>query len=276
LKPPPFDYHRPESLEEVLQILAKQGADAKPLAGGQSLLPLLAMRLVRPRHIVDLQRIDELRQISVGTEHVRIGAMARQSDLEHDLRLPGLVRAAIPHIGHFPIRNRGTVGGSLSHMDPAAEWPAVALASDAVMVVASIRGRREIAAEDFMIGPQTTALAPDELLVEVVMPVHQEPFGFAEVTRRGVGDFALAGAACHNTRVVVFAATPRPQRLQAVEDLVANGRATQGQISSVARSEIRATEDFQASAEYRRWVAAELVAEVVEQARISRGESKWN
>jgi aerobic carbon-monoxide dehydrogenase medium subunit len=155
---------------------------------------------------------------------VSIGAMARQRDIEHDPRMPGLVRAAVPHIGHFQIRNRGTVGGSLSHMDPAAEWPAVALPLDAVMVAASVRGRRDITADDFMIGPQMTSLEPDELLVEMVLPMRNEGLGFAEVTRRGLGDFALAGAACQDRAVVVFGTGLRPP---------AGGRAKSSDQSSI-------------------------------------------
>jgi carbon-monoxide dehydrogenase medium subunit len=273
LKPPPFEYHRPESLAEALQIMADHGDQAKLLAGGQSLLPLLAMRLARPGHIVDLQRVAELRQVSVAGGQVRIGAMARQRDLEDDPRMPGLVRAAIPHIGHFQIRNRATVGGSLSHMDPAAEWPAVALVLDAVMVAASVGGRREIAAGDFMIGPQATALRPDEVLVEVVLPIRDGGFGFAEVTRRGTGDFALAGAACQNTAVAVFGTGPRPQRLTALEDFLRSGGEPSADVSRMAASEIRATGDMHSSAAYRRQVAAALVARVVAEAR---GEGAWS
>ena len=273
MKPPPFEYHRPESLAEALQILADQGDRAKPLAGGQSLLPLLAMRLARPDHLVDLQRITELRQVSVADGHVRVGAMARQRDLEHDARLPGLVRAAVPHIGHVQIRNRGTVGGSLSHMDPAAEWPAVALVLNAVMVAASVRGRREIAADDFMIGPQTTALAPDEVLLEVVLPTRDEGYGFAEVTRRGIGNFALVGAACQGGAVAVFGAGPRPQRLTAVEDFLHSGGGAPAEVSRLAASEVEATTDLHASAGYRRRVAGALVGRVVAEAQSGRA---WN
>ena len=251
--------------------MAEHRDEAKPLAGGQSLVPLLAMRLARPSHIVDLQRVGELRQISVTEEQLRIGAMTRQRDIEHDFRMPGLVRAAVPHIGHFQVRNRGTVGGSLSHMDPAAEWPAVALALDAVMVAASVRGRREIAADDFMIGPQMTALGPDELLVEVVVPVHLDGFGFAEVTRRGMGDFALVGAACQGSAVAVFGAGARPQRLPAVEEFLRTGGGTRAEVSSLAASEIEATTDIHASSDYRRHVAASLVGAVVEELQARGG-----
>jgi aerobic carbon-monoxide dehydrogenase medium subunit len=271
LKPPPFEYHRPAVLEEALGIMAEHGDQARPLAGGQSLVPLLAMRRVRPSHIVDLQRVAELRQISVGDGRVRIGAMARQRDLEHDPRMPGLVSAAVPHIGHFQIRNRGTVGGSLSHMDPAAEWPAVALALDAVMVAASVRGRREIAADDFMVGPQMTGLAADELLVEVIVPRRDEGFGFAEVTRRGLGDFALVGAACQASAVVVFGTGPRAQRLTAVEDLLNSGGGTIGEVSALAATELQATDDLHTSSRYRREVAAMLVGAVVEASQTPGG-----
>jgi aerobic carbon-monoxide dehydrogenase medium subunit len=271
LKPPPFEYHRPEMLEEALAILAEHGDQARPLAGGQSLVPLLAMRIVRPSHIVDLHRVAELKQISVTDGRVRIGAMTRQRDIEHDPRMPGLVRAAVPHIGHFQIRNRGTVGGSLSHMDPAAEWPAVALALDAVMVVASVRGRREIAADDFMIGPQMTALEPDELLVEVIVPFRDDGFGFAEVTRRGLGDFAVVGAACQASAVAVFGTGPRAQRLTAVEDFLKSGSGTRAELSALAATEIQATDGIHTSSDYRREIAAALVGTVVEESQ-TRGD----
>jgi carbon-monoxide dehydrogenase medium subunit len=220
---------------------------------------------------VDLHRVAELREISVVDGRVRIGAMARQRDLEHDPRMPGLVRAAVPHIGHFQIRNRGTVGGSLAHMDPAAEWPAVALTLDAVMVVASVRGRRELAADDFMIGPHMTGLAADELLVEVIVPVGDEVFGFAEVTRRGVGDFALVGAACQASAVAVFGAGPRAQRLTAVEDLLNSGGGTRAEVSALAATEIQATDDLHTSARYRREVAARLVGAVLAESQTRGG-----
>lgn len=275
MKPPPFAYHRPDVLAEALAIMAEHGDRAMPLAGGQSLVPLLATRQVRPAHIVDLHRVAELRQTSVLDGRLTIGAMVRQRDIEHDARMPGLVRAAVPHIGHFQIRNRGTVGGSLCHLDPAAEWPAVALALDAVMVAASVRGRREIAADCFVVGPHVTALEPDELLVEVTVPAREGGFGFAEVTQRGRGDFALVGAACQDGAVVVFGAGPRAQRLTAVQALLETGGATGAEVRALAASEIDATEDVHASPEYRREVAAALVGAVVEESR-SRGGLTWS
>jgi aerobic carbon-monoxide dehydrogenase medium subunit len=275
VKPGPFEYHRPESLDAALELLAQHGDEAKPLAGGQSLIPLLAMRLALPDHVVDLQRIAELRGISVDGAGVRIGAMVSQREVEHHERMPGLVAAAVPHIAHFQIRNRGTVGGSLSHMDPAAEWPALALVLDAVMVAASIRGRREIAARDFVVGPMTTALEPDELLVEVVLPAAEEPFGFAEVERRS-GDFALVGAACQGQAVCVFATGPRAQRLERVEEFLRGGGRPGEELQALAASEIEATGDIHASAEYRRQVGASLVGRLVAGLDRSREAPAWS
>lgn len=273
VKPPPFRYHRPESLDEALALMAEHGSDARPLAGGQSLLPLLAMRVVRPGHVVDLQRVPEFRDVSVRKEELRIGAMVRQRDVEHDARMPRLVRAAVAHIGNLVIRNRGTVGGSLAHMDPAAEWPAIASVLDAVVVAVSARGRRAIPASDFASGLNTTALAGDELVAEVVLPTRDARFGFAEVSRRGGGDFALAGAVCRDNAVAVFAVGPRPQRLTSVEALLASGGNAE-EASRLAASEIVAVDDVHASGAYRRRVAAALVGRVVSHARA--GGSKWS
>jgi carbon-monoxide dehydrogenase medium subunit len=275
VKPAPFEYHRPDSLEAALQLLAAHGDEAKPLAGGQSLIPLLAMRLALPGHVVDLQRVSELRGISVDGAGVRVGAMVSQREVEQHERMPGVVAAAVPHIAHFQIRNRGTVGGSLSHMDPAAEWPALALVLDAVIVAASTRGRREIAARDFVVGPMTTALEPDELLVEVVLPAAEEPFGFAEVERRS-GDFALVGAACHAQAVCVFATGPRPQRLERVEEFLRGGGRPGQELQALAASEIEATGDIHASAEYRRQVGASLVGRLVAGLDRSREAPAWS
>jgi carbon-monoxide dehydrogenase medium subunit len=275
VKPAPFEYHRPESLEAALQLLAAHGDEAKPLAGGQSLIPLLAMRLALPGHIVDLQRVPELRGISVDDSGVRIGAMVSQREVERDGRMPDLVAAAVPHIAHFQIRNRGTVGGSLSHMDPAAEWPALALVLDAVMVAASTRGRRELPARDFVVGPMMTALEPDELLVEVVLPAAGEPFGFAEVERRS-GDFALVGVACYRQAVCVFATGPRPQRLERVEEFLRGGGRPGKELEALAASEIEATGDIHASAEYRRQVGASLVGRLVAHLDRSREAPAWS
>ena len=207
MKAAPFKYLRPESLEEALEALAEHGEECRPLAGGQSLIPLLAMRLAQPAVIVDLGRIPRLR----GFDGLHIGAMTTNSDLERQPEtMPPVVVAALPHIGHFQIRNRGTVGGALAHCDPAAEWPALALALAARITLRSARGERIVDAADFITGPLTTAIAPDELLIEVELPAwaRSARFGFEEVARRP-GDFALAGAVCvagpDGRRLVLFA-----------------------------------------------------------------------
>ena len=212
MKSAPFRYLRPDTLEEALETLAEHGDDCKALAGGQSLIPLLAMRLAQPAVIVDLGRIASLR----GLGGSRIGAMTTNSELERrPASIPPLVAAALPHIGHFQIRNRGTVGGALAHCDPAGEWPALALALDARLRLRSLRGERSLGAVDFIVGPLTSALAPDELLLDLEFPgwAMDARFGFEEVARRP-GDFALAGAVCvaapEGRRLVLFATGEKP------------------------------------------------------------------
>jgi aerobic carbon-monoxide dehydrogenase medium subunit len=262
VKAAPFDYRRPESLAEALAILAEAGDEARPLAGGQSLVPLLAMRLARPALLVDLQRVPELRGIRVAGAALRVAAMTSQAELELAPGLPGVVAAALPHVGHLAIRSRGTVGGSLAHMDPAAEWPALAVLLDADLEVASVRGRRTIRAADFSLGPLTTALEPDELLVAVALRDAGGPFGFLEVERRP-GDFALVGGACHAGRVVAFAAAGRPQRLARCEAHQRQGGGPGPELRALAESEIEAAGDGHASAAYRRRVGARLVERAV-------------
>ena len=258
MKPPPLAYRRPESLAEALDVLAESADDARPLAGGQSLLPLLAMRLARPSLLVDLQRVPDLRGIRAGGGVLRVPAMTREAELERVPGLPRVVAAALPHVGHFQIRTRGTVGGSLAHMDPAAEWPALALLLDGELEVASVRGRRAIAARDFALGPLTTALAPDELLVALTLRDADGPFGFLEVERRP-GDFALVGAGCHRGRVVVFATGATPQRLARCEAHLRQGGGPGAELRALAETEIEATGDVHASAAYRKRVGARLV-----------------
>jgi len=263
MKAAPFEYRRPESLAEALQALARAGEEARPLAGGQSLLPLLAMRLARPAVLVDLQRVPELRGVhDDGDETLWVGAMTRQAELERRPGLPGILAAAIPHVGHLQIRSRGTVGGSLAHLDPAAEWPALAVLLDAELEVASGRGVRRLSARDFVLGPLTTALEPDELLVGVRLAGAGGPFGFLEVERRP-GDFALVGAACHDGRLVVFATGGTPQRLADCEAFLRDGGGAGDELRALAEREIEATGDIHASAAYRRSVGARLVERAV-------------
>jgi carbon-monoxide dehydrogenase medium subunit len=260
VKPSGFQYHRPDSLDEAIDVVGRHGSEAAVLAGGQSLVPLLAMRRIRPPHVVDLQRVSELTSILRTDGVVRIGAMVCHRQLERDRAAPGLMRRAARHIGSPEIRNRGTLGGSLAFADPAAEWPAVCVAMNAVLEVASRRGRRQIPARDFFVGPHRTSLASDELLVEVRVPAGGLPSGFAEATRRGLGDFALAGAVCHGPVVVVFGAGGRPQRLVAVEAAVSAGVAEDALLRT-AKAEVEAV------SEYKRTVAATLAVRVVDEAR---------
>ena len=262
MKSAPFDYRRPTSLAEALRELASAGDEGKALAGGQSLIPLLAMRLARPALLVDLDRVAELDHVTLDGRSLRIGAMTRHRTVEDHAHLPPAMREAVRHVGHFQIRNRGTVGGSLAHADPAAEWPALAVAFDAELVLESAaRGRRRVAAKDFFLGPLMTAVEPDELLVEVVIPDASGPAAFTEVERRA-GDFALVGAAAHAGRVVVFGAGSRPQRLGGVEAAARSGAGPED-VETAARAEIEAVDDIHASAAYRRTVGARLVVEVL-------------
>jgi carbon-monoxide dehydrogenase medium subunit len=199
MKPAPFEYHAPTSVDEAVEMLSTFGDSAKPIAGGQSLVPMLALRLAVFDHLVDLGRIDSLRGIERANGSVRVGAATTQAAVERSdvvaADAPLLARAT-PFIGHFQIRNRGTLGGSLAHADPAAEYPAVALALDAQFEVRSAAGTRTVAASEFFTGVWSTALADDDLLTAVTFPVWTGRCGFAirEFARRH-GDFAIAGAA---------------------------------------------------------------------------------
>ncbi len=217
MKPPPFDYLRPESLDETLSLLAAD--DAKVLAGGQSLVPALNMRLLRPSLLVDVNRVACLGEVE-SNGALRIGATVRQADPR--LRAHPVLAETLPYVGHFVTRNRGTLGGSIAHADAAAELPVALVAARGSIVAASSRGRREISAEDFFLGPYTTALAPDELLVETIWPQPTDGvFAFEELAQRG-GDFALCTAAAHvrsdDVRVVVGAVTDRPTVLEVDPD----------------------------------------------------------
>ena len=271
MKPPPFEYRVPDRVEEALEVLAESGYDARPLAGGQSLVPMLNFRLARPSVLVDLNRIEAL----FGCEDlpdggVRIGAMTRQADLE---RLPRiheaapLLAAAAAHVAHPPIRNRGTLGGSLAHADPAAELPTAALALDAAMLVRGPGGERRVAAADFFLAPFATGLAPEELLVAVEFPRGSATAGWAfeEVARRR-GDYALAAAAVvvelagddriERARIALVNAADRPLSAAEASAALVGQPASAGAIAAAA--EIAATRDadppadVHASAAYRR------------------------
>jgi carbon-monoxide dehydrogenase medium subunit len=211
LKPPPFEYHAPTSIDEACALLASL-EDAKVLAGGQSLVPLLNFRLARPAHIVDINRIPNLNRIYELDDGVVVPALARQAEVEDSelvARVCPLLTAAVRLVAHRVIRNRGTVCGSLAHADPASELPAVLLALNGQLVAQSIRGHRVIPAADFFTSVMETTLAPDELLTEVWFPASTGTYAIAEESRRH-GDFALAGAVRAGDRLALFgvAATP--------------------------------------------------------------------
>lgn len=197
MKPAPFEYHRPDSIEEATGLLA-QLEDAKVLAGGQSLVPMLSLRLAFFDHLIDISRIGGLQGVEQVGDSLRIGAGTCEAALEHDPRVAAavpLLARATPLIGHFQIRNRGTVGGSIAHADPAAEYPAVALALDAELEAVSQQGSRVIPAAEFFTGLWSTSLEPEELLAAIRFPIWSGRCGFAvrEFARRH-GDFAIAGA----------------------------------------------------------------------------------
>jgi carbon-monoxide dehydrogenase medium subunit len=198
MKPAAFDYHRPETIEQAVGLLAELGEDAKILAGGQSLVPMLSMRLAYFDHLIDISRLSELQGIERRDQELWIGAGTTEAKVGADPQVreavPLLTRAT-PFVGHFQIRNRGTLGGSVAHADAAGEYPAVALTLDAAMEVLSPRGQRDIAAQDFFTGLWETSLEPDEVLTGVRFPVWNSRSGFSvhEFSRRH-GDFAIAGA----------------------------------------------------------------------------------
>ena len=233
MKPPPFRYHTPRSLSEALDLLRESPGDARVLAGGQSLVPLLNLRLAYPEVLVDLNQVEGLSYIRDDGARLCIGAMTRQREAEFSSvlaeRCPLLVEA-LTHVGHPAIRNRGTIGGSLAHADPVAELPCVMTALDAELVAVGLEGERVMAAGDFFMGPYETALAPGEILVEARIPLAPapRPASFVEFSRRH-GDFALAEAAvvlegdgvCSGVRVVAAGPAWTPSRLEPVERLVA-------------------------------------------------------
>src|SRR5690242_227250 len=223
MKAPRFAYARPASVAEALAVLDKHKDEARVLAGGQSLVPMLNFRLAAPRVLVDINRIASLSGIKVAKSHVRIGALTRHAELERSAdiakHLP-LIASAMPHVAHPAIRNRGTFGGSCALADPAAELPACALALGATFVVAGKRGERRIASEDFFKGLYATALKPGELLVAAEFPLPKPGYAsaFGELARRH-GDYAMVGIAAHgkgsDVRVVFFGVGDRPQLVEA-------------------------------------------------------------
>jgi CO/xanthine dehydrogenase FAD-binding subunit len=276
VKPAPFDYVRAESLEEALAALAGGGDDAKPLAGGQSLVPALSMRLVRPSLLVDLN--------PAGLDHVsangslRLGATVRQAALASDERVHPLVREALPFVGHVVTRNRGTVGGSIAHADGAAELPLCLVALDGAVVVEGPAGRREIPAADFFVTHFLTTLPPGELVVETRWPLPAAESSAFEETALRTGDFAQsmcavvltrdAGGAVVNARVAVGAVTDRPTRLDEVERLLvgSTGVEAAAEAGALAARLVDPAGSMHASPRYLRALTGTLVSRAIERA----------
>ncbi|MBW2244223.1 MAG: xanthine dehydrogenase family protein subunit M [Deltaproteobacteria bacterium] len=291
MKPAPFEYVAPTTLGEVVSALQEYDGEAKLLAGGQSLMPLLNMRMARPGLLVDLGRVEDLDYIRESDGCLAIGAMTTKRTVEKSALVASrqpLLHAATVLIGHPQIRNRGTVGGSLAQADPAAEYPAMAVVLDATLRAVGPNGERTLQAEDFFVTYLTTGLEPDEVLIEVSVPVHDPRSGwsFQEITRRH-GDFAMAGAAvtlgldgggcCADPRIVLFGVGPTPVRLRAAEELVQGERPGDELFENAGRKVSEEIDeplsDVHASAEYRRHLAGVLtrrtLAEAVDRAAAS-------
>jgi aerobic carbon-monoxide dehydrogenase medium subunit len=279
MKPAPFAYHRPSSLEETFALLDRYGEDGRILAGGQSLVPTLNMRLVQPRAVIDINRVPELDAIRVTPSGLVIGALVRQEAVEHSELVrehTPLIAAAVPHVGHAAIRARGTVGGSLALADPAAELPACAVALDGAIGIASRHGRREVPAQDFFRGIYTTALEPGEVVTHLTVPRASAGWrsGFDELARRH-GDFALAGLAARvrveretlvDARLVFFGVGTKPVRARGAEAALVGRRADAGALAEAARTldtDLDPPGDIHGSPALRRHLARVLLTRVV-------------
>jgi carbon-monoxide dehydrogenase medium subunit len=288
-----FVYHRPEDVEEALEILAEHGSDGKVLAGGQSLLPLLAMRLAAPGHLVDVGHLPDADSIDVESDGtVVVGGTVRHVEIEQSATIAAvapLLSGAAPLIGHRAIRSRGTVCGSLAHADPAAELPAVALALDAELVVRGPAGERRVAAADFFVGYLTTALAEDELLVAVRLPPWAPPdrrakgWSIQEVSRRQ-GDFAMVGVAVvvegdhdgmiRRAALSYFGAASTAVRVIDAERVLVGRRPTLealAEAATIAAGALNPPADDHGSAAYRRHLAAVLTRRALTEASVRAG-----
>lgn len=288
MKPPPFEYHAPTTLAEALRLLRELGPDTKPLAGGQSLVPMMNFRLAHPRHLIDLNRIPELTYIRAEDGGLRIGAMTRHCEVEYSQvirQLWPLLSGVMNHVAHVQIRSRGTIGGSLSHADPAAELPAAIGALDGELVLQSEAATRVLRTGEFFRGALTTAAQSDELLVEIRIPAL--PAGtsaaFDELSRRR-GDFAIVGVAaivkCDRAGKFTFArltltgVDEKFVRARRAENCLLGQVATMALIAEAARiatEDLDPPSDLHASANYRRGVAEVVAGRVLTQAAVQQG-----
>lgn len=284
MKPAPFEYLAPDSLDAALDVLARHGGEAKLLAGGQSLIPVMNFRLAQPSLLVDLNRLRDLDYVRADGSGLRLGAMTRQRSLERDLqvrRLAPLLHEAVPFIAHPQIRNRGTVGGSLAHADPAAELPAVAVALDARFRLQRVGGERWVEARDFFAGLFTTILEPDEMLVEVAVPTppHHTGWAFLEVARRH-GDYAQVGIAarvtlddanlCREARLVYLSVGDGPVEAREAARMLVGTDLSDKVIAEAAdkasREEMDPTGDIHASADFKRHLVRVLTGRALRRA----------
>ena len=283
MKLPSFDYHAPKSLDEAVALLAASEGSARVLAGGQSLMPVMAFRLATPSALVDLRHIDGLDQIEIVGREIKIGAMTRWRMIEESRELKRTVPvlpAAMEHVAHYQIRNRGTVGGSLAHADPAAEFPALAVGCDAVIDVIGSKGARAIKAADLFTGALETSLKDDEIITAVRIPTWPKlrRWGFQEFARRR-GDFAIAGVmaffdldaqgVASNTHISVFGATDIPRRLNKAEAALDGKRVDETAIeavASIAMSEVNPQSDLHATSDYRRSLVGTMTKRALAQA----------
>jgi carbon-monoxide dehydrogenase medium subunit len=283
MKPSRFAYHDPDTVEEALALLEEYGDEAKVLAGGQSLMPMLSMRLAYPSVLIDLNRVAELNGIREESGMIVFGALARQAEAEDSPLVAEacpLLRRALPWVAHRSVRNRGTLGGSLAHADPAAEIPAVMTALDATVIARGASGERAIPIAELFDMPLMSTLAADEILTEIQVPRQpsEATCAVAETARRH-GDFALAGVVATivldtdgvvvTARLVAFATGPVPKRLAGAEAVLTGGRPDRGLLGEagrVASLEVQPSDDLHASGEYRRAVTAAMVERALAEA----------
>jgi len=285
MKPAPFEYLCPRTLDDALALLAERGEDGKVLAGGQSLMPLLSLRLARPSAVIDVNRVPGLdRMFTTRDGGLSIGALARQRSLERNAGLAHeqpLLAAAIPLIGHFQIRNRGTVGGSLVHADPAAELPAVMTCLGADFILSSKSGERAVSADDFYLGYMATVVEPNEILTEIRLPPWRgrRIWAIEEVSRRK-GDFAMVGVtlwmelddsdACKEARITMFGVSGKPVRVDKAEQRMAGAKLDDDafkEVEKIVTDELEPDSDIHASARYRKEVGGVLARRALIQAR---------
>jgi carbon-monoxide dehydrogenase medium subunit len=288
LKPAPFTYHRPGTLDEAVALLAELGDQAKVLAGGQSLVPLMSMRLAAPGHLVDINHIPGLDTVEVTTSHVRVGALARQSQVERDdatFRAVPLLRQALRNVAHPTIRNRGTAVGSLVHADPAAELPAVLMLLDGTVELRHATGRRQVTAAEFFVGPMESAARPGEIAVSATFtrPAAGSGSAFLELARRH-GDYALCGVAAMVStdeddavtaaKVALVSVGPGPVMVDLEAAVHRDGGFDEGMVRDLVDRHIEPEADIHASAEYRRHLAHVLTVRALEEARRGAGDSR--